>query len=182
MTSFLSTKSEEETIALGRLLGSLLEPGDIVLLDGDLGAGKTRFSKGVAQGLGIKTEITSPTFNLVLEYPVPSANDAAVSAVSIRVLRHFDLYRLDEAEQLDDLDYFGLIEQDDAVSLVEWGSKFDELPLGYLQIIMSVDEINPEQRRLELIATGSRAAELLETLINFKQRPSSEKAEEAKHG
>lgn len=79
----ITTKSPEETFRFATALGRLLFPGDVVLLEGDLGVGKTLFSKGVAKGMGIKDEVTSPTFSLVAEYTT-----GRVSFV------HMDLYRL----------------------------------------------------------------------------------------
>jgi tRNA threonylcarbamoyladenosine biosynthesis protein TsaE len=150
------TSSEEETTFLGEHLGRLLAGGDVVLLTGDLGAGKTRFAKGVARGLGVAAEVTSPTFNLMVEYP---ARDGLV-------LRHFDLYRLERAEQLDDLDYFGLLEDDTAVSLVEWGDRFaDALPESYLLIGLSLVSDAPEQRELVFSAQGARFEQLLVELL-----------------
>lgn len=159
MTLLVTTHSEKETVEAGEQLGALLQGGSVVLLHGDLGAGKTRFAKGIARGLGVKTEVTSPTFNLVLEY--------ALAASTPKTLRHFDLYRLERADQLEDIDYFGLIEDDEAVSLVEWGSKFDEsLPLDYLLVCITNDENRPEQRNLEISARGSRSKELLARYAN----------------
>jgi tRNA threonylcarbamoyladenosine biosynthesis protein TsaE len=170
MLSF-TTANEDETRALGQRLGALLRGGCVVLLDGDLGAGKTRFSQGVAQALGAHDALTSPTFNLVLEYPLEQMKAQAPSpcftASSLlfpdpRLLRHFDLYRLEQPEQLDDLDYFALIEEPDAVSLVEWGSKFkDYLPLDYILARITVGEDAPEQRILELSAVGICSLEVL---------------------
>jgi tRNA threonylcarbamoyladenosine biosynthesis protein TsaE len=147
----LGSNSVAQTIDLGVRLGGLLQSGDVVLLSGDLGAGKTQFSKGVAQGLGIQDEITSPTFNLVLEYEVSqvvkpavgsSASDQAAEDSPLTqkplLLRHFDLYRLGDSSELDDIDYFGLLEDERAASLIEWGDKFlDALPQQYLKITIA---------------------------------------------
>lgn len=167
MCYVVTTYSEAETIALGTRLGKLLSGGEVVLLDGDLGAGKTHLSKGIARGLGAQDEVNSPTFNIVLEYslasgehvsstassaahsiaPSDASSTASSAAPSVAhsaaptVLRHFDLYRLEQADDLDDIDYFGLLEDEQAVSVVEWGSKFaDALPLDYLHIVLRVDE------------------------------------------
>ncbi len=150
------TCSEEETTALGERLGGVLSGGAVVLLCGDLGAGKTRFAKGVARALGITQALTSPTYNLVLEYSYVGGEG---------VLRHFDLYRLEDAEQLDDLDYFGLIEDERAVSLVEWGDRFaDALPLDYLLVaieLMEAEEAEFERRVIRLSAHGAHSEEAL---------------------
>jgi tRNA threonylcarbamoyladenosine biosynthesis protein TsaE len=146
--SFFST-SPEQTQGVGAALGALVRPGDVILLTGDLGAGKTQFTKGVARALGVSQAVTSPTFNLMHEY----------TGVEGMTLRHFDLYRLEDAEELDDIDYFGLLEED-AVSVVEWGDRFPSaLPLDYLLVAI---ELHDEQARtLHLGATGAHATRLL---------------------
>lgn len=101
-----------DTIRLGEAIARLMEMNDCVVLSGDLGAGKTQFAKGFAAGLGVDDEITSPTFNILFEY----VGDELP-------LLHFDLYRLDEEDELTDIDFFGLLESG-AVCLVEWGDKF----------------------------------------------------------
>lgn len=117
------TRSREDTEDLGVSLASLLESDDVVILTGDLGAGKTQFAKGVARGLGSKGTITSPTFNILL-----------IHEGGRLPFYHFDLYRLDGEWQLDDIDYFGMIE-DGAVSVVEWGDRFPHaLPQTYLDV------------------------------------------------
>jgi tRNA threonylcarbamoyladenosine biosynthesis protein TsaE len=111
-------------------LGRALQPGDVVLLTGDLGAGKTQFTKGIAQALDIEEAVTSPTFNLVCEY------DSAQGVT----LRHFDLYRLEDETELDDIDYFGLLEGK-AICVVEWGDKFpNALPLDYLLVTFELGD------------------------------------------
>jgi tRNA threonylcarbamoyladenosine biosynthesis protein TsaE len=120
-----------------------------VLLAGDLGAGKTQFTKGVARALGVMQAITSPTFNLMLEYETSGGKN----------LRHFDLYRLEHENELDDIDYFGLLEGD-AISVVEWGDKFSgALPLDYLLIDFEMGE--KETRRLRFEAVGAHSTQLL---------------------
>jgi len=135
-----TTISAEETQSMGETLGALLLPGDVLLLTGDLGAGKTQFAKGIAIALGVKKQITSPTFNLIFEYPAGEGGPV--------VLRHFDLYRLDSEEELEDIDYFGLLE-DKVVSVVEWGDKFPEaLPLEYL--LIEFEFVDEDTRALRL--------------------------------
>ena len=106
--------SVEKTQELARRMAHVAQPGDVILLVGDLGAGKTHFTQGFAAGLGTPDVPTSPTFNLVCEYRGGRLP-----------LYHFDLYRLEDASQLDDIDYWGITEGD-GVSLVEWGDKFSE--------------------------------------------------------
>lgn len=105
--------SEEETRALGERLAALLRPGDIVLISGELGAGKTRLVQGIARGLGVASAVTSPTFSLVKEY------------AGRMPLYHMDLYRL----AAPDLAALGLEEYflGEGVTCVEWGERADGL-------------------------------------------------------
>jgi len=112
---FLS-RSPEETIAIGHRLVSLLEPGQMVVLRGDLGAGKTTLVKGIAEGFhsALRENVTSPTFTLVHEY-----RGARVT------LFHIDLYRIDTERELMTLGIDDLRSQPGNVVIVEWGEKFD---------------------------------------------------------
>ncbi len=110
--------SEEATRRLGELLGALLEEGDVVILEGELGAGKTQLTKGVARALGAEGEVTSPTFNLL------------VSHYGGRIpLHHLDLYRLDPSSGQGELGEAGALDVvgEDGASLVEWGAPFAKL-------------------------------------------------------
>lgn len=112
------TKSDEETIALGRELArTVLPPAGLVLLIGNLGAGKTTLAKGIAEGRGAAPadEVSSPTFTLIHEYGDPT-----------RVI-HIDLYRLDEARQAAALGIDEMIDDGRALVLVEWGERFPAL-------------------------------------------------------
>ena len=108
------THSAEETIALGRTLAGMLTPPKLVLLRGDLGAGKTTLVKGIAEGFQAASaeDVTSPTFTLVHEYRGPQAN-----------LFHIDLYRIDMPRQLETLGLDDLISSN-SILLIEWGEKF----------------------------------------------------------
>src|SRR5262249_53338387 len=114
MTREISTDSAEETIALGRTLADLLVPPNLVLLPGDLGAGKTTLVKRIAAAFQAASEedVTSPTFTLIHEYRGPHAN-----------LFHIDLYRIDTQRELDTLALDDL-RGDDSILLIEWGEKF----------------------------------------------------------
>jgi tRNA threonylcarbamoyladenosine biosynthesis protein TsaE len=110
MTSPLrtATGSADETVALAESIGALLQPGDVVVLAGDLGTGKTTFAKGIGRALAVGEAVVSPTFTIVRQY------EGRLPLV------HVDVYRLDHLQELHDLGLEELIE-DDAVTLVEWG-------------------------------------------------------------
>jgi len=109
-----TTASAAGTRALGAALASCVRPGDVVLLVGDLGAGKTTLAQGLAAGLGVAGPVTSPTFTLVREYPLADAPDGLAR------LLHADVYRLESLEEVADLGLAELVEEE-AVLLVEWG-------------------------------------------------------------
>jgi tRNA threonylcarbamoyladenosine biosynthesis protein TsaE len=109
-----TTHSAEETIALGRELAAMLTPPKLVLLRGELGAGKTTLIKGIAEGFqaASQEDVTSPTFTLIHEYLGPRAN-----------LYHIDLYRVDTPRELETLGLDDLVAEN-SVLLIEWGEKF----------------------------------------------------------
>ena len=111
-----TTKSQEETIALGQKIGSKLKKGDIIAMQGTLAAGKTTITKGIAQALGITDTITSPTFCLISEY------------YGKMPLYHMDVYRLEGAEDFINLGIDDML-YGDGVCLIEWSEKImSELP------------------------------------------------------
>ena len=113
--TFISS-SEEETYSLGETIGELVEAGQIILLSGDLGAGKTVLAQGICAGLGVLEDVTSPTFNLINEYE----GDLTVY--------HMDLYRLEKEEELYDLAIEEYLESDGVV-IIEWPDLvYDLLP------------------------------------------------------
>lgn len=131
----LISESAEATERVGSLLGSLLYPGDIVVLDGDLGAGKTVLTRGMARGLGLIADVTSPTYTLVFEHLTEDA--AAID------LFHFDVYRLSGA---DEFLMSGLDEYFDrgGVCVIEWGQRiFDALPASV--IFAELSGVGPER-------------------------------------
>jgi len=140
------TQSQAATEALGEALAPLLAPGDVLLLSGDLGAGKTQVTKGIARGLSIAEPVTSPTFNILL------VHDGRLT------LNHFDLYRLTRAEELDDIDYWGTLESG-GVSVVEWGDRFAEaMPADGLDVQLTIT--GDDSRELGARALGARGEAL----------------------
>ncbi|GEL12861.1 atp gtp hydrolase [Lapidilactobacillus concavus DSM 17758] len=146
------TKSATETESIGQQLAPLLLPGDLILLEGDLGAGKTTFTRGLAQALGVKRAIKSPTFTIIREY-----RDGRLP------LFHMDLYRLEHssAEDLGLEEYF----EGNGVSIVEW-PEFgqDVIPEQYLRIEIKRTGESDDGRRFKLTAFGQRPTELLRAL------------------
>lgn len=135
------SSSEKQTLQLGRSLAAQLRPGDVLLLSGELGAGKTVFARGVAEGLGVTEPVVSPTFTLLNCYQgrIP--------------LHHFDLYRLRDA---DDFLGAGLDEYvgGDAVALIEWPERCCEaLPACRLEIYISYGPTDRE-RHIQILPMG----------------------------
>jgi len=129
----LMSYSEDDTIRLGKFIGENSKPGDIILLYGDLGSGKTSISKGIALGAGFKNIVTSPTFTLMNQY---SGNYP---------IYHFDLYRLNKEEDLFDLDYEEYF-YGNGITLVEWPQRLENLiPDEYLKI--SLCKLNDTKER-----------------------------------
>ena len=118
LSQVFSTNSAEETIALGAKLAPMLRDARIVLLRGDLGAGKTTLVKGIAEAFqaAAQDDVTSPTFTLVHEYRGPE-----------RTIYHIDLYRLDTERELATLGLEDMSNEDGAILLIEWGEKFKRL-------------------------------------------------------
>ena len=147
----------DDTQDFGRRLGALLRGGDVLVLTGDLGAGKTTLTQGIAEGLGVRGPITSPTFVIARVHP---------SLVDGPALVHVDAYRLGGFAELDDLDLDTSIE--DSVTIVEWGHGLAEgLAEDRLEITLSGED----ERRVTVTASGPRwegeqARELLGTLVD----------------
>ena len=153
----ITTHNHEETLAFGKRLGQYLQPGDIVLLFGDLGAGKTTLTQGLCHGLGLAEDeyIRSPTFTLVNEYR------------GTGTIYHMDLYRL---SSLPEIEALGLEEAlfSDGVSIIEWAEKLFPTPklnpaLGIdqrIEIYISIDEENRRTYEIELVNQGQRTLPL----------------------
>lgn len=148
--STITSGSPGQTRALGEALGKLAEAGDLVLLSGELGAGKTVFVQGIATGLGYEGTVSSKSFVLLGEY------------AGRETLYHADLYRLDEPEMVEDLAIDELVA--DGVVAVEWPERADErLPDEGLRIRFAIGA--DESRTLALEPCGERAEELAAQLV-----------------
>lgn len=139
MIKIVKTNDYNETIELGRKIGSLLNGGDTIILDGDLGAGKTTFTKGVGEALGVSRVINSPTFTIVKAYKGSKYN-----------LYHMDLYRLDGVgDDLDLEEYFNL----ESVCIVEWPYQaFDVIPSNHMKI--TIKRIDDTKREITIDGNG----------------------------
>jgi tRNA threonylcarbamoyladenosine biosynthesis protein TsaE len=139
VTREIVTHSAEETIAFGHTLAELLAPPKLVLLRGDLGAGKTTLVKGIAAAFEAAAEedVTSPTFTLVHEYRGPRAN-----------LYHIDLYRVDTPRELETLGLDDLC-SDDSVLLIEWGEKFPRL-VRERDMEIVLERVGESERRIRV--------------------------------
>jgi tRNA threonylcarbamoyladenosine biosynthesis protein TsaE len=143
----IRSRSEADTLAAGRRLAGLLMPGDVVLLEGRLGSGKTLFAGGVADGLGVDEAITSPSFVLLRHYR------------GFLPLVHADVYRLGSMAELEDLELGDAAEE--AVLLVEWGSAVRSgLPEDHL--IVHFDVTGDTERIIRLVPKGSWLGRSLE--------------------
>lgn len=137
------TASAAETKALAAGIAELSRPGDVILLAGDLGAGKTAFTQGFGAALDIAEPITSPTFTLVNQYEGRLA------------LNHLDVYRLDQVEEALDLGLAEMLDEG-GVTVIEWGDTIiPALPADYLEIRIRLGE-GDDDRVLELIPVGTR--------------------------
>lgn len=148
MKSFLC-KDEEATKKIGQQLGTYLQDGDVVCLTGDLGRGKTTLVKAMCAAQGVKdSDVTSPSFALLNLYQGKTCP-----------LKHFDLYRLNSKEELEDIGFADELYAG-GISFIEWGELFlEELPQAYLQIIITD---TPQGRMIELRPYGKHYEEFCE--------------------
>lgn len=140
MENIFETKNVEQTEKLGASLGRLLSEGDFLALTGDLGAGKTAFTRGIAHGLGMEDSVTSPTFTIINEYHEPVA------------LAHMDAYRLKNLEELENIGFDDYLQG--FIVVMEWADKVKEmLPAEVLWIDFKVLEDNQRQIRFSSDST-----------------------------
>ena len=126
--------TEEEMMELGRQCGATAAPGSVWWLSGELGAGKTHWTKGFVDGMGSQAQVTSPTFGLVHEY-----TDGRASVF------HFDFYRIESAQELLAMGWDDYLERDGIV-IVEWGDKYPDLmPIGAAQVKITAPESGGRQ-------------------------------------
>ena len=136
------TKNEEETLRLGFKVGRSISPPSLIALMGDLGSGKTVFTRGIARGMGITMRVKSPSFVLINEYPTPHP------------LYHFDLYRLNNPQELFELGYEEYFYTPHGVVVIEWADKIiDFLPSEYLQVKIQIESCNV--RKIVLTPQGN---------------------------
>lgn len=130
--------SENETIEFGKKIASELQKGDVIVLTGELGSGKTKLTEGILSFFGLKDEISSPTFTIVNEYETPSFP-----------IYHFDVYRLSDSDEFLAIggdEYF-----EKGVSIIEWGEMIEDvLPKKYKKISFSRDFENENKRILKI--------------------------------
>ena len=145
MEKIYITNSPEQTEAVGEALGKILTPGSVIAYTGDLGAGKTAFTRGLAKGLGAQERVTSPTYTIVNEY------------LSGRMpLFHFDMYRLESAEDLFDIGWEDYMERG-GVCAVEWSENVEEAMEGAIRI--HIQKTGADTRRITVVG-GETLADL----------------------
>ncbi|MDN3955795.1 tRNA (adenosine(37)-N6)-threonylcarbamoyltransferase complex ATPase subunit type 1 TsaE [Sporolactobacillus laevolacticus] len=148
-----TTHSPEETMSFSEQMAVYLQPGDVLTLSGDLGAGKTIFTKGLAKGLGIREMVNSPTFTIVKEYH------------SGRLpLYHMDVYRISDDEDIGLEDYF----EQDGVTVVEWAENIPSwLPDDVLSVV--IERVNDHERIITCTANGSRSERINEEISKHER-------------
>lgn len=143
--------SAEQTTRLGMRLGKLLQAGDVICLSGDMGAGKTVFTRGIGRGWGAKSRVTSPTYNLVHQHKRDSDKV---------LLYHLDCYRMDDSSEIETIGFDDMLEGQ-AVLVIEWAERInDALPEERLWIELKVTD--ETRRNFIMDATGKRHQELLD--------------------
>ena len=148
------TNASSETSRIAEFIGEHIERGTVLCLIGDLGAGKTLFTQGLARGLGVTDDVTSPTFNLMNIYH------------GRLDVYHFDLYRLEHESELDEIGFYEYTDEPRGIAVIEWADKFvDCLPDDYLKIEIaraSENDAHENEREISFMAIGqSKAIEKL---------------------
>jgi len=145
------SRSPEQTRRVGSRLGGVLQAGDVICLQGDLGAGKTTFVQGIAQGWGSLDSVSSPTFILVNMYRRADQSQ----------LFHMDAYRLESTPEAEELDLDSMLAQ--GALLIEWPERMNGL-IPNERLWVNLEHIDEEEREMKFKATGKRYDELLEVI------------------
>lgn len=149
--STIISNSENDTKAIANKLASKLKMGDVIVLSGDLGSGKTKFTEGFLAFWNLEDEISSPTFTIVNEYNSPEFN-----------INHFDVYRLsdiDEFYAMGGMEYF-----ENGISIIEWGEMIEDILPPYIKIVFEKDEENEDKRTLNIESTDDRLQNIIKEL------------------
>lgn len=145
------SRSPEQTRRIGARLGDVLQTGDVICLQGDLGAGKTTFAQGIAKGWGSLDQVTSPTFILVNVYRRADQSQ----------LFHMDAYRLDSTPEAEELDLDSMLAQ--GALLIEWPERINGL-VPDERLWVKLEHIDEEEREMKFKASGQRYEDLLQTI------------------
>ena len=147
-----NSKSENDTKKLAMKMASMLKKGDLIVLCGELGSGKTKFTEGFLTYFGLENEISSPTFTIVNEYKKDDIN-----------IYHFDVYRLEDSSEFYAIggdEYF-----ENGICLIEWGELIeDALPNEYIKIDFSRDDSNENERILNIKSIGNKYNNIIDSL------------------
>ena len=147
-----NSKSENDTKKLAIKMASMLKKGDLIVLCGELGSGKTKFTEGFLTYFGLENEISSPTFTIVNEYKKDDIN-----------IYHFDVYRLEDSSEFYAIggdEYF-----ENGICLIEWGELIeDALPSEYIKIYFSRDDSNENERILNIRSIGNKYDNIIDSL------------------
>jgi len=152
------SRSPEQTRRVGSRLGGVLQAGDVICLQGDLGAGKTTFVQGIAQGWGSLDAVSSPTFILVNMY---RGDDQSRGGMTPPLLFHMDAYRLESTLEAEQLDLDSMLAQ--GALLIEWPERMNGL-IPNERLWINLEHIDEEEREMKFKATGKRYDELLEVI------------------
>jgi len=146
----IRTESEQETINAGEQFGSRLKKGDVVVLKGDLGAGKTEFVKGICQFFNVEGLVTSPTFNIINQYTAKTPEGDALT------IYHVDLYRIENDDELTEIGFDDMVFAHNAIKLIEWPERASEmLPESYWVVTMISDPNVDSARDISITKTVS---------------------------
>lgn len=149
--STIISNSENDTKAIAKKLASKLKTGDVIVLSGDLGSGKTKFTEGFLAFWNLENEISSPTFTIVNEYNSLEFN-----------INHFDVYRLsdiDEFYAMGGMEYF-----ENGISIIEWGEMIEDILPPYIKVVFEKDEENENKRILKIEANNDRLQNIIKEL------------------